>query len=523
MKEFTLLINNKDLDTGIYDYYPYIDKVITDYQGTRERLSELKEGNVPKDVDYYIYARYCINKDDTNAIAMESARCAFKEFKKIPLSVRKKILLGIYSSLLDNKEEFLKILAFEGHPRKLGEWEFEGMRVGSSPETINYYCKLIQKEIAKSLNEILYDARRPDGVVCISPPRTAAASNSFNAVLTFLVGNVLIVKPPLKTPISTVFLWKNVVNPVLQKYDTPPGLLNVVIGNSKKLMEEWLGSPFVNDIIQFGDSKKGIEEGAQIYKANKKPILELSGNDILMAWKDANLKGATDSLLEGFLGSTQVCMMPKIALIHEGIFDKFLKEFTEKTKRLKVGLPSDSETLLSPVSKIKEYFIFLEDALSKGASLICGGKRMNHQGKLDENGSYIQPTLIRIDDVDKAKTMMCINEEIFFPLIPLIKINGSEEDIFNKMVEMVNTHNYGLRVSLWISSGTYTRKFAKQLDNCGILRINLRHVGFSYYISTHGGTKRSGGPYGEMNYFWQRTSHLQGVCRAIVKKSKQDE
>jgi hypothetical protein len=67
------------------------------------------------------------------------------------------------------------------------------------------------------------------------------------------------------------------------------------------------------------------------------------------------------------------------------------------------------------------------------------------------------------------------------------------------------------------------RKFAKQLDNCGILRINLRHVGFSYYISTHGGTKRSGGPYGEMNYFWQRTSHLQGVCRAIGKQPKRDE
>lgn len=517
MEKFTLLSNSKDLDTGIYDYYPYIDKVLTDFEGTKKVLDELKKGSIPKYTERYIYAQYCINREDTNLIAMESAHKAFKEFRKFPLSIRKNILLDIHKSLLKYKEEFLKILMIEGHPRKLGEWEFEGMRVGSSPETINYYYGLTQKEIGKYSNEIMYYVRRPDGVVCISPPRSAAASNSFNAILVYLVGNALIVKPPLKTPISTLFLWKNIVNPVLKKYKTPPGLLNIVIGNSKKLMDEWLESPFVNDVILFGDSKKGIEEGARIYKANKKPILELSGNDIQMVWKDANLKEAMDSLIEGFLGSTQVCMMPKIALIHEKAFNDFTEGFAKKVKALKIGLPSDEETLLSPVSKIKDFFIFLEDALSKGAILVCGGKRVNHLGKLDEKGAYIQPTLIRIDDIENAKKMLCINEEIFFPLLPLIKVSGNDDEIFAKMVEMVNLHNYGLRTSLWISSGTFTRKFAKQLDNCGILRINSRHAGFSYYISTHGGTGRSGGPFGEMNYFWQKTSHLQGVCRTIQR------
>ena len=196
-------------------------------------------------------------------------------------------------------------------------------------------------------------------------------------------------------------------------------------------------------------------------------------------------------------------------------FSDFKEIFTNKVKALKIALPSDKETLLSPVSKIKEYFLFLEDALSKGASLICGGKRVNYLGELDNKGSYVQPTLIQIEDVEKAKKMLCINEEIFFPLLPLIKASGSNEEIFNKMVDMVNDHNYGLRVSLWVKSGKFTRKFAKELDNCGILRINARHAGFSHYISTHGGTNRSGGPFGEMNYFWQKTSHLQGVCRTI--------
>lgn len=83
------------------------------------------------------------------------------------------------------------------------------------------------------------------------------------------------------------------------------------------------------------------------------------------------------------------------------------------------------------------------------------------------------------------------------------------------MAYLVNNHGYGLRVSLWVSLAKYLRKFAKELDNCGLLRINSRHVGFSYYLSTHGGTRKSGGPFGEMNYFWQKTSHLQGITRTI--------
>ncbi|PIQ89258.1 MAG: hypothetical protein COV72_03985 [Candidatus Omnitrophica bacterium CG11_big_fil_rev_8_21_14_0_20_42_13] len=515
MEEFSLLIDGKDIDTGIYDYFPYIDKAITDFSATAAILKALKSGEKTGKADEYIYAKYCINADDTNMIAMQSAQKAFKEFRKFPLSIRKNILLDINKSLIEHKEEFLTILSYEGHPRKLGEWEFEGMRVGSSPETVNYYCSLIQKEIARDTNEILYYARRPDGVVCISPPRSAAASNSFNAILVFLVGNALIVKPPLRTPISTLYLWKRIINPILRKYRTPDGLLNIVIGNSKRLMDEWLENSYVNDIILFGDSKKGIAEGAKIYKANKKPVLELSGNDMLLLWSDGDIQKAAISLIDGFLGSTQVCMMPKIALVHEKIFSDFEKEFRRKTESLNIGLPSDNKTLLSPVSKIKEFFIFLDDALSKGAKLICGGKRIDHFGKIDEQGQYIQPTLIKIDGIDKAKQMLCMNEEIFFPLIPLVKITGSDSDIFNKMVDGVNTNNYGLRTSLWIKSGKFLRKFAKELDNCGILRINSRHAGFSHYISTHGGTNRSGGPFGEMNYFWQKTSHLQGVSRTI--------
>jgi acyl-CoA reductase-like NAD-dependent aldehyde dehydrogenase len=206
-------------------------------------------------------------------------------------------------------------------------------------------------------------------------------------------------------------------------------------------------------------------------------------------------------------------MVPKIALIHQDIYNKLLQKMLDRTKKLKAALPSDPQTTLSPVAKIQEYFEFLNDALEKSAQILYGGQRINYLNQEDENGFFIRPCLLKIVDQKKIWGMKLLKEEIFFPLLPLVKISGKDDKIFEEIINLTNSHEFGLRISLWISSPKYLRKFAKELDNCGLLRINSRHIGFSPYLSTHGGTKKSGGPFGEMNYIWQKTSHLQGISR----------
>jgi acyl-CoA reductase-like NAD-dependent aldehyde dehydrogenase len=184
---------------------------------------------------------------------------------------------------------------------------------------------------------------------------------------------------------------------------------------------------------------------------------------------------------------------------------------------------------LSPVLKIPEFFEFLEDALSKGADLLCGGHRANYQGNLDHHGQFLIPTVIRIKDLSRAFQMRCMHEENFFPLIPLIRVSadttGTDKRakdmvIFKKMVHIANHNEYGLRISAWATSPFYVNKFAEHIQNSGLLRINCRHAGFSPYLATHGGTGRTGGPYGELNYVWQKTSHLQGVSIMRTRKRR---
>jgi len=520
MEKFTLLLNGQDLDTEVYEYFPYADKAISDFKSTFRVMTQLKTGKLLEnspDVNKYISAKYCVGKDDTNLKAIEAAYKASQHFRYFPVSARRKILYDIHKYLIQKKEELIKLLVIEGHPRKLAEWEFSGMEKAYRKESLDLFKDELWREVGRIGKETMYWARKPDGVICLSPPKNASCSNSLTAGFVFLGGNTLIIKPPLKMPIATIFLWKEIVNEALKKNKVPEGTLNIVLGNSKKITEEWLSSPHVNDIIYFGDSETGLEIGKRAYEAGKKPILELSGNDMLFLWKDGDLEGAVDSSLDAFLGSTQICMVPKTIIVHEEVFDRFLNKLSNKVKNLKVGLPCNDDTCLTPVVLIDKFFEFMNDALAKGAKLLCGGNRTDHTGKIDQKGLYIQPTLVSIEDDKAALDMRCVKEENFFPLLPIIKINSSksgklkDEEIFNKMINFANLNEYGLRASVWVNSYIYVRKFIKYLDSSGLLRVNSRHVDFSYYLSTHGGIRKTGGPFGEMNYVWQKTTHLQGI------------
>lgn len=520
---YTLLINGEELDTHRYEYFVFREKLITDYRHTVPILKQLKAGKLPDNYRQYIFGRYCVGNKETNRAALEAAYAASKEFKLFPLSRRVQIAMDLHARLIANKEKLIELMVIEGHPRRLAEWEFSGMEQAYQKPSLDFYCRNLTKKIPSPRGETLYWQRKPDGVVCVSPPRNAPCSSSLIAGFALLAGNALVIKPPLRCPISTLFLWKEVVHEALKAHGAPPGTLNVVVGNSDDILEEWLSSEYVDDILFIGESKTGLSVGVRAFQNGKKPILELSGNDMMFIWKDADLDGAVQSLLDGFLGSTQICMVPKKAFVHEDIYEEFERRFVAGTRRLKLGLPSDPEVSLSPVLKISEFYEFLEDALSNGAELLCGGTRVNHHGIPSERGQFITPAAIRVKETATAQRMRCIREENFFPLIPLIRVsavtssrNRSTRDmaIFRQMMAAANGNDYGLRVSAWVRSKFYSKKFIEQVQNSGLLRINCRHVGFSPLLATHGGTRKSGGPFGELNYVWQKTSHLQGISVA---------
>ncbi|MCX7661360.1 MAG: aldehyde dehydrogenase family protein, partial [Candidatus Omnitrophica bacterium] len=231
MKKFTLLVGGKDLDTGIYEYFPYADKYISDFKTTFRILTQLKLGKISEEspqVNGYIFAKYCINEEDTNLKAIEAAYKASKEYRYFSVARRKKIFKDIISLLKKYRKEVVDLLIIEGHPKKLAEWETEGMLRGGEDATINFYKQQIMKKVGKENEENLYLIRKPDGVLCVVPPRNAPVSNSIIAVSALFAGNCLIIKPPLKNPLSTIYVWKDIVYKAAIDNGAPKGVINIV-------------------------------------------------------------------------------------------------------------------------------------------------------------------------------------------------------------------------------------------------------------------------------------------------------
>ena len=519
MEQFSLFVDGKDVDTGKYEYFPYADQTILDFKKTYQVITKLKKGETPENADKYIYARYCVGDNELNKKAIDSAYKASKIMRDMPIAKRRKILYDVHKNLVANKEKVIKLLAIEGHPKKLAQWEYEAMDNAFCKTTLDLFKDSIWEEAGTIGREKVYLVRKADGVVVLVPPKNAAASNSLSAAYCFLAGNSIIVKAPLKAPIATIFVWKNIIGKALKDNGAPDGVMNIVIGNSKVIMDEWLENPKVNDIFFFGESENGLEISKRAHDKNKKAILELSGNDNMFVWDGCDIEGAANSALDAFLASTQICMLPKNLIVHEKIYDKFKEKLLDKISKLEFGLPSNENTCFTPVVKMKDCQEFLEDALYKGARLLCGGKKVDYTGKVDDRGLYFQPTLVEIEtDNPEIFNMRLIKEENFFPVIPIVKVKSSkktkkeiDEDIFSKMLEIANKNEYGLRASVWVKSAYYTRQFMKYIDNCALLRINSRHVAFSLYLPGQGGVGKTGGPYGEASYLVQKTTHLQGI------------
>jgi acyl-CoA reductase-like NAD-dependent aldehyde dehydrogenase len=333
------------------------------------------------------------------------------------------------------------------------------------------------------------------------------------AAAALMAGNTVVVRAPRSSPLSVMFVFRDLLAPILERHGAPPGTLNLISGNAPAILRSWVSSPLVNDILYFGDSEPGLDLGVECLKHGKKAVLELSGNDGFVVWRDADLDAAARALEECFYGSSQICMVPKYAIVHPDVADSFLPLFLRRVAQLRPGYPEDPEILLSPVLKTDRFFDFLAEARDGGGEVLSGGERVDVAGRPSPTGVFCQPTVVRVDGFERAAGLSCVREETFFPLLPVVvPAPAPDSQLAEAMIEFLNGNRYGLRNSVWTSDQRVARQFADEVTNAGQLKVNDSHIGFAPYLSTHGGTGRTGGPYGELNYVGLRTSHLQGIC-----------
>jgi acyl-CoA reductase-like NAD-dependent aldehyde dehydrogenase len=519
-----MLIDGQD-DTGLgWTYVVRASALIADPQRAFNLKRGLELGSIgtshaDDDRSGDVVARCAWGDDTHNERAIAAAARASEVFSRFSLSQLREIGADFHRQLLARADELVEILVHEGHPLKVARWEVSGVIRGLDEPTREWYYRHFKESFALDGCDLQL-VRKPDGVVCVNPPQNAAASNSAMGCLALLGGNTLVVKVPRGTPTGVMFVYREIFQPVLAHHGAPPGTLNLISGDTQRTIKQWLRSPHVNDVLFFGSSNSGLRFGNECFAAGKKPILELSGNDGFLIWRDAELDRAAQTLTECFYGSSQICMVPKYAIVHPDVAEELIARFLALVANIKPGYPEDPDVVLSPVLKQDQFFDFLSEAREAGCPILTGGVRVGVDGSPSPGGFFLQPTVIRVNGLERARELSCVREETFFPMLPIIVPREGAPELLDRVLRFMNANTYGLRNSLWSTSEYVIETFVSGLSNGGLLKINDSHIGFHSILATHGGTGRTGGPIGELNYAILRTTHLQGISRAYASRER---
>lgn len=415
-------------------------------------------------------------------LAIASARAAFDkgEWPRLSPEERKGLLLKISQGILDKAGELANLETLNtGKPIK----ESTFMDIPSAAKTFEYIANNFQKYLMPDSPEIQGEAqckliREAMGVsALIIPWNYPLLIASWKLASSLAAGNTVVLKPSSLTPLTALELGK-----IISEAGLPKGVVNIINGNGAKIGEGLCCDKRVDMISFTGSNEVGRQIIGYSSKYPKKMIMELGGKSASVVLEDADIEVAINaSLCSIFLNQGQMCTAMSRIFVHEKIYDKFLSDFAEKAKRIKLGAGSDYETQMGPLisdAQRKKVIAYIEKAKKEGAKLICGGKIPENSAL--KNGFFFEPTVL----IEVKPHMAIFKEEVFGPLVCISKFSALSE-----AVELANHSDFGLACCIWTKDKLQAEELAKKI-NAGTVWINT--YGMFYNEAPYGGFKQSG-------------------------------
>ncbi|KAL0725882.1 hypothetical protein Bca4012_040481 [Brassica carinata] len=416
-------------------------KWIDSYDKTTIKVNNPATGEIVADVA-------CMGVKETND-AIASSYEAFPSWSRRTAGERSKVLRRWFDLLVAHKEELGQLITLEqGKPLKeaIGEVAYgasfieyyaeEAKRVYGDiiPPNASDRRLLVLKQLSLEQcymrscfadSDLYVEISRvpfsphPIGVVgAITPWNFPLAMITRKVGPALASGCTVVVKPSELTPLTALAAAE-----LALQAGVPPGALNVVMGNAPEIGDALLTSPQVRKITFTGSTAVGKKLMAAAAPTVKKVSLELGGNAPSIIFDDADLDVAVKGTLAAkFRNSGQTCVCANRVLVQDGIYDKFAEAFSEAVQKLEVGDGFKEGTTQGPLindAAIQKVESFVQDAVSKGAKVLLGGK------KHSLGMTFYEPTVIR----DVTSNMIMSKEEIFGPVAPLIRFKTEEDAI----------------------------------------------------------------------------------------------
>ena len=287
-----------------------------------------------------------------------------------------------------------------------------------------------------------------------------------------MAGNVGLLKHASNVPQTALYMQE-----LFEHAEFPSGAFQTLLVGSSKV-EAILKDPRVVAATLTGSGPAGSAV-ASIAGAHIKPtVLELGGSDPFVVMPSADLDRAVDAGVGArLLNNGQSCINAKRFIVHSDVYDEFTRRFVEAMKGKVVGDPMSESTDVGPLAtaqQVDDVAELVDDAVSLGAEVLCGGKA------LERAGFYYPPTVL----AGITGAMRVHSEEVFGPVATLYRVGGIEDAI-----DLANGTEFGLGSNIWTNDTDEQERFVRDLA-AGMVFINGNTT--SYTQLPFGGIKSSG-------------------------------
>ncbi|MDZ7374250.1 MAG: aldehyde dehydrogenase family protein [candidate division KSB1 bacterium] len=419
------------------------------------------------------------NQEDVN-LAVDAARRAFPKWKAVPVPERGEILKRAGDLLTARKEEIARLMT-----REMGKILVEAR--GDVQEGIDtaYYAfgegrRFFGHTVPSELpNKFNMTVRMPVGVAgIITPWNFPMAIPAWKIFPALLCGNTVVFKPASDTPATA-----NALVEILLEAGVMPEAINLVHGSGTTVGMAIVRHPGV-DLISFtGSSAVGKIINAEAGKDLKRVSLELGGKNAQIVMDDADLELALEGVLWGAFGTTgQRCTATSRLILHEKIHDRFVEMLVERARKIKIGNGLDESVQMGPVINQAQRDVihkYVQIGLEEGAKLVLGG-HYYEEGEC-KKGWFYAPTIF----VDVKPTMRIAQEEIFGPVLSVLRVGSLEEAI-----DVLNGTRYGLSSSIYTRDVNAAYRAIRDIE-AGITYINGPTIGAECHMP-FGGVKETG-------------------------------
>ena len=460
-------------------------------------------------IDGKIFCQVARSKEADIEAALDAAHAAKDAWGKTSVTERSKMLLKLADGIEANLEAIAIAESYEnGKPVR----ETLAADIPIAIDHLRYFAGVIRAQEGgiSQIDEdtVAYHFHEPLGVVGqIIPWNFPILMAIWKIAPALAAGNCVVLKPAEQTPASVLYMLD-----LIGAADIlPKGVLNVVNGFGVEAGKPIASNPRIDKVSFTGETTTG-RLIMQYASENIIPVtLELGGKSPniffadIMDEDDDFLDKAVEGLVMFALNQGEVCTCPSRALVHESIYDEFMKRCIARVKAIKMGNPLDTDTMIGAQAssdQLEKILSYLDIGKKEGAKVLVGGELAKHDGDM-ANGYYVQPTIF-----EGTNDMRVFQEEIFGPVLAVTTFKDDEE-----AMALANDTLYGLGAGVWTRNGTRAYRFGRGIK-AGRVWTNCYHLYPAH--SAFGGYKQSG--IGRENHLMM-LDHYQQTKNMLVSYS----